>query len=65
MDAPLDILFGQTRAQLPYFGLAPSYVGLYQFNVTVPSVDNSDLVPLTFNLGAVAGTQMLFTAVHQ
>ena len=62
---PFEILFGQTEAQLTYFGLAPTFVGLYQFNVTVPSVPDSDLVPLTFNLGGAPGTQRLFTAVHQ
>lgn len=33
LSASLQILFGQTAAQLPlpYFGLAPSLVGLYQF----------------------------------
>jgi uncharacterized protein (TIGR03437 family) len=40
-------------------------VGLYQFNVTVPAVANSDLVPLTFTLGGEGGTQTLFTAVQQ
>jgi uncharacterized protein (TIGR03437 family) len=65
LSAPFEILFGKTSAQLPYFGLAPSFVGLYQFNVTVPSVANNDLVPLTFNLGGVAGGQTLFTAVQQ
>ena len=47
-----------------YFGLAPSFVGLYQFNVVVPSVANSDLVPLSFKLNGAAGSQTLFTAVH-
>jgi uncharacterized protein (TIGR03437 family) len=65
LSTSFEILFGKTPAKLPYFGLAPNFVGLYQFNVTVPSVANNDLVPLTFNLGGVAGTQMLFTAVHQ
>ncbi len=60
-----EISFGKTPAQLPYFGLAPSFVGLYQFNVTVPAVADNDLVPLTFNLAGAAGTQTLFTAVHQ
>jgi uncharacterized protein (TIGR03437 family) len=63
--ASFQILFGQTPAQLSYFGLAPNFVGLYQFNVVVPPVADSDLVPLTFNLGGVAGAQTLFTAVHQ
>jgi uncharacterized protein (TIGR03437 family) len=65
LSASFEILFGKTPAQLPYFGLAPSFVGLYQFNVTVPTVTDNDLVLLTFNLGGAAGTQTLFTAVHQ
>jgi uncharacterized protein (TIGR03437 family) len=65
LSASFEVLFGKTPATLPYFGLAPSFVGLYQFNVTVPAVANSDLVPFTFNLGGVAGTQTLFTAVQQ
>lgn len=63
LSLPLQILFGQTPAQLTYAGLAPNFVGLYQFNVVVPSVASSDLVPLTFNLGGVAGTQTLYIAV--
>jgi uncharacterized protein (TIGR03437 family) len=61
----LQILFGQTPAQTPYFGLAPNFVGLYQFNVVVPAVPDNDLVPLTFNLSGVAGTQTLYIAVRQ
>jgi uncharacterized protein (TIGR03437 family) len=60
-----QLLFGQTPAQLPYAGLAPNYVGLYQFDVMVPPVPDNDLVPLTFNLGGAPGTQTLFIAVHQ
>ena len=62
---PLQILFGQKPAQLPYAGLAPGFVGLYQFNVVVPAMPDNDIVPFTFNLGGVAGTQTLYTAVHQ
>jgi uncharacterized protein (TIGR03437 family) len=65
LSASFEVLFGKTPARTPYFGLAPSFVGLYQFNVTVPEVANNDLVPLTFNLGGVAGAQTLFTAVQQ
>jgi uncharacterized protein (TIGR03437 family) len=66
LSAPLQLLFGQTPAlQVPYAGLAPTWVGLYQFNVVVPPMPDSDLVPLTFTLGGVAGTQTLVTAVHQ
>ena len=65
LSSPLQILFGQTQAQISYQGLAPTFVGLYQFDVVVPAVPDSDLVPLTFNLGGTAGLQTLYTAVHQ
>ena len=61
----LQIMFGQTPGQLTYDGLAPSFVGLYQFNVVVPQVPDNLLTPLTFNLGGVAGTQTLYIAVQQ
>jgi uncharacterized protein (TIGR03437 family) len=69
LTQPIQFTFGGIIAGVPaYYGLAPSLVGLYQFNVVVPSVGNSDLVPLTFTLGsganAVNGTQTLYTAVH-
>jgi uncharacterized protein (TIGR03437 family) len=62
---PFQLMFGQTSAQLKYDGLAPNYVGLYQFNVIVPSVPDNDLVQLTFNLGGMPGMQTLYTAVNQ
>jgi hypothetical protein len=43
----------------------PVSEGPYEFNVAVPPVANSVRVPLTFNLGAVAGTQTLFITVRQ
>ena len=66
LSASLEFLFAQTPAPLmSYAGLAPDSVGLYQFNVVVPAVPDNDLVPLTFRLGSVPGTQTLYTAVHQ
>lgn len=65
LSLQFQLNFGQTPAQLLYDGLSPNFVGLYQFNVTVPSVPDNNLVPLTLNLGGTAGTQTLFTAVHQ
>ena len=62
---PLQVLFGQTAAQITYDGLAPSFVGLYQFDVVVPQVPDNLLTPLTFSLGGVAGTQTLYIAVEQ
>jgi uncharacterized protein (TIGR03437 family) len=64
LAAPFHILFGQTEASLPYDGLAPGVIGLYQFNLTVPNVTASDAVPVTFTLAGVAGTQTLYIAVQ-
>jgi uncharacterized protein (TIGR03437 family) len=63
--ASLEILFGETSAKLAYYGLSPGLVGVYQFDVVVPAIPDNDLVPLSFKLGGVAGTQVLYTAVHQ
>lgn len=61
----MQMFLAGTPASLGYFGLAPNYVGLYQFNVVVPlSMANSDAVPLTFNVGGNTGSQTLYTAVH-
>ena len=65
LSLSFQLLFGQTSAQMSYAGLAPGFVGLYQFDAVVPPVPDNDLVPLTFNLGGTAGTQVLYTAVHQ
>lgn len=61
----LQIFFGTMATALPYFGLSPGLVGLYQFNVVVPPIADSDMVPLTFDLNSTPGTQVLFTAVQQ
>jgi len=63
--APLTVLFGGTPAAVNYAGLAPGSVGLYQINVVVPAVPDSDAVPITFTLGGVTLPQTLFTAVHR
>jgi len=61
----MQMFFGGTPVALAYQGLAPNAVGLYQFNVVVPSsIANSDAVPLTFNIGGNTGSQTLYTAVH-
>lgn len=39
---PVTINFGSTAANIIYAGLSPGFVGLYQFDVTVPSVANGD-----------------------
>ena len=66
LSESLQFLFGQTAPpSVPYAGLSPGSVGLYQFNIIVPQVPDNNLVPLTFTLGGVPGTQTLYTAVHQ
>ncbi len=64
LAAPIDIYFGNVKATWAYAGLAPGYTGLYQFNVVVPDVPASDLVPVTFTLNGNPGKQALYIAVQ-
>jgi uncharacterized protein (TIGR03437 family) len=62
---PMQAMIGGTTALLQYYGLAPNYVGLYQFNLVVPTtLGNNDALPLIFNVGGNTGNQTLYTAVH-
>jgi uncharacterized protein (TIGR03437 family) len=63
LTSKLEISFGGVPATLSYAGLAPNYVGLYQFDVVVPTVPAGSAVPVTFTLGGVSGTQTLYTAI--
>lgn len=63
LASALKVFFGGNAASLTYAGLAPQAVGLYQFNMVVPKVAASDVVPLTFTLDGVAGGQTLYIAV--
>ena len=69
--------FGGVQAQVQYAGLAPQtattgYIGLYQFNLIVPSISvpagQVAAVPLTFTVNEnrtdVPGAQTLYTAVQ-
>jgi uncharacterized protein (TIGR03437 family) len=40
--APVSVQFGNTSSMLIYQGLSPGYVGLYQFNIVVPTVPDGD-----------------------
>jgi uncharacterized protein (TIGR03437 family) len=62
---PLEMTFGSTPASIPWAGLSQGFVGLYQINVTVPDVPDSDAVPLTFTLNGVPGSATVYTAVHR
>jgi uncharacterized protein (TIGR03437 family) len=63
LAAPLTVSIGGTQATVSYDGLAPTFVGLYQFNVVVPAIAASDSAPLTFSLGGAGGTQKLSLAI--
>ena len=54
--------FGDAPATVLYAGLAPGFVGLYQFNLVVPSIGAGD-VKLTLSVDGVAVTQDLTTVV--
>ena len=64
LTAPFHLFFGSTEANVTYDGLAPYYVGLYQFNVVVPQIPGGNLVPLTFTLAGTSGVQTLYIAVE-
>jgi uncharacterized protein (TIGR03437 family) len=63
LTTPIQITFGSTQATLAYYGLAPGFTGLYQFNVVVPNVAANSALPISFSLGGVKGTQTLYIAV--
>ena len=50
--------FGQTTAQLTYYGLVQGSIGLYQFNIKVPSGVTGDQ-PLTVDVGGVSANPNL------
>jgi uncharacterized protein (TIGR03437 family) len=64
LQSSFNISIGGVAAQPVYDGLAPSYTGLYQFNVTVPAAAPGNAA-LTFVLGGVSGTQTLYLALGQ
>jgi uncharacterized protein (TIGR03437 family) len=64
LTTPFQFLFGSTQATVTYYGLAPSFTGLYQFDVTVPSVSANAAEPISITLGGVKGSQTLYIAVQ-
>lgn len=57
LAAPFTISIGGTQATVSYGGLAPSFVGLYQFNVVVPAIAPNDAAPVVFSLGGASPGQ--------
>jgi uncharacterized protein (TIGR03437 family) len=61
------IRFGDAQvapAGVLYAGLAPNFVGLYQFNITVPPGITGNTVPVTVTVDGVTLTQTLVTAIQ-
>ena len=59
---PFTVLFGSAPDPKPvYAGLGPGYVGLYQFDLTVPQLADGDYT-MSFQVGSVKAAQtLLFT----
>jgi uncharacterized protein (TIGR03437 family) len=62
LAVPLTMSVGGASAALDYDGLAPGYTGLYQINLTIPSVSPGNAA-LTFTLGGTAGPQTLYLPI--
>jgi uncharacterized protein (TIGR03437 family) len=63
-SSPVTISFGSTPAAIAYAGLAPGFVGLYQFNITVPSTLANADYPITVTVGGTAINQKMSLTVH-
>ncbi len=53
LTAQVQFLFGTTAATIAYDGLAPSFTGLYQFNIVVPNVPANSTVPISVSLAGI------------
>jgi uncharacterized protein (TIGR03437 family) len=59
---PFTMTIANAPVTVSYAGLAPGFVGLYQFNFVVPEVADGDQ-PVVIKLGGVALPQTLFLTV--
>ncbi len=64
LTQPVTFSIGGVPATVSYQGLVSGNVGLYQFNVVVPSVPTGDKVPVTFSQNGATGAQTLYIAVQ-
>jgi uncharacterized protein (TIGR03437 family) len=62
--APLQFRFGGETAQIAFAGLVPGLVGLYQFNVVMPSVAAAGDVALEVTVNGERMPQTLFLAAQ-
>jgi uncharacterized protein (TIGR03437 family) len=64
LTTPVQFLLGTTTVTPAYYGLAPGFTGLYQFNVVVPQVFPNAALPITLTLGGTKSGQTLYLAVQ-
>ncbi|MDX2150439.1 MAG: hypothetical protein SFV54_06880 [Bryobacteraceae bacterium] len=65
LASQIEFRIAGVRAVHEYAGLAPGFVGLYQFNLVVPDVPPSEAAPLTYTFAGEPGRQSLFIAVSR
>ncbi len=63
LTALTQVQIGGLQAQVTYAGLAPMFVGVYQFNVVVPNLPANSFAPVAFTLNNVPVPQQLYLAV--
>lgn len=64
LATPVDFTIGQSKATVGFAGLAPTFVGLYQFNITLPNDLESGDQLLTVTLGSDKLQQSLYLPVQ-
>jgi uncharacterized protein (TIGR03437 family) len=64
LAAPVQFKFGGTAGQIAFAGLVQSFVGLYQFNVVVPSNTPAGDVPLEVVLNGERLSQSVYIPVQ-
>ncbi len=61
----VEVLFGESRAEVRYAGLAQGAVGIYQLSVVVPEGVEGDAIPVTVMVDGEPGRQQLHVAARQ
>ena len=64
LTANVQVTIGGSPATITYQGFAPGYVGLYQFNVTVPNIPASNTAPVVVTLNGTPLPQKLVVAIN-
>ena len=62
MSKDFNVLIGGQPAPVQYDGLAPTFTGHYQSEITVPNVRAGNAA-LSFTLSGQAGAQTLYIAI--